>query len=180
MNVTRWTAWGLVGVALLLFAYSQGRADQQASVIEHEGYALLASHTTYVRVQDSLGRLERGFVVEENFWRAKADSLANQSAITMNAAPVASSHDTLGATHLPTDSLRLLFLGRALLACDESRAVVDTALVRCAARSDSLERSLRAVLASKRPRFGWFLGPCLGATTSSAHLGLCGGWGLRF
>ena len=163
MNVTRWTAWGLVGIALLLFVYSQGRADQQASVVEHEGYALLSGHTTAQRVQDSLGAIMRRD-------SSHADSLAKHPrTVTV----ITAHHDTVQMVDTVWVQQQIADLGHAYATCSEARTL-------CQARSDSLERSLRAVLASKRPRVGWFLGPCLEATTSSAHLGLCGGFGLRF
>lgn len=144
------------------FCWVSGRAAGVASVTFSEAHALLGGHAGYQRVIDSLKGTEARYVGLEGFWRAKADSLAR-----LHAANPVGVHDSSG-TGLPSsgglhvsqnDSLRVIFLGRALDACDGARLAADSALARCAARGDSLEASLRAVLAVKSCRFLFFKCP---------------------
>ena len=174
--------YGCLAGVLIAFGFAQGASHEADALLVDQAHQLVGSHTTFQRVQDSLRGVERRFVGEEDFWRTKADSVGranrDQSAPTKSDSVALSGTMT---TPIPTDSLRVVFLGRALDACDAARGAVDSALARCASRADSLTRTLRDVLAMKKPRFGWFAGPCLLVNPSGeVRAGLCGGWGLRF
>jgi len=163
MNVPRWLAWGCVGLALLFLAWTEGAAHEQDALTFQNAEQVLARHGAYVHLQDSLRLVERRFVGEEAFWRAKADSLGK----VQNVAASLANRDTSKAesvssntTQLPaTDSLRVVFLGRSLDACDAARGAADSALARCEARGDSLSRALADVLRAKACRFLLFKCP---------------------
>jgi hypothetical protein len=184
-TVKRLALYGVLALCLCGFAYVQGRADQQAALTFEHAQQVLAGHGAYTHLQDSLGRLERGFVATEAFWRAKADSLSSQTRSSQRSSALTRAANSSISSSIPlhpyADSLRVIFLGRALDACDASRGAADSALALCRMRGDTLEASLRAVLKARTPRFGFFLGPCISSTLSGhAQVGGCLGWGIRF
>lgn len=153
-TIRRAILYGVLALCLCGFAYVQGRSDESASVTFSEANAILGGHAGYRRVIDSLRGAEARFVGLEGYWRARADSLGGiqRTTAVANSPAGADSTPHLANSQPVNDSLRVIFLGRALDACDASRGLADSALARCAARGDSLERSLRAVLAVKSCR----------------------------
>lgn len=166
--------YGVLALCLMGFCYVQGRASATDDLTLDRASALLGGHGAYQRAIGLLRDSEAAFVRSEGFWRAKADSLGRRfhaanpvgvqpsshldSAALASRLPSRSSTDS-GVPYQPADSLRVIFLGRALDACDASRAAADSALARCGRRADSLETSLREVLAVKECRFLFFKCP---------------------
>lgn len=155
--------YAILALAICGFAYVQGRSDAIDSLTLGRAETLLAGHTGYLRVIDSLKGVEARYVGLEGFWRDKADSLGRRS---QGANPVgvqpssATGLPSSGGLHVSqNDSMRVIFLGRALDSCDLARGAADSALSLCRARGDSLERSLREVLAVKSCRFLFFKCP---------------------
>ena len=162
----RTVLYTLLAIALVGFAYVSGRAAGVDSVTLRDAETVLAGHTGYLRAIDSLRGVEAHYVGLEGYYRRLADSLGHialtpssidrdSARIFSDTALVASSN----ASRSATDSMRVIFLGRALDACDASREAADSALARCRLRGDSLETSLRAVLAVKSCRLLGFI-PC--------------------
>jgi len=157
-GLRRGLLYGALALCLMGFCYVQGRSDAIDQIALQHAETLVAGHTGYLRVIDSLKGAEARYVGLEGFWRAKADSIAR----TLTRTSLLPSHtDTSsGRNGIPqADSLRVIFLGRALDACDASREAADSALARCGRRADSLETSLREVLAVKSCRFLFFKCP---------------------
>lgn len=158
----------ILALALMGFCWVSGRAAGVDSVTLRDAETVLAGHSGYLRAIDSLKGVEAHYVGLEGYYRRLADSLgrfhaANPVGVQVSANPSGSSPQ--GANSRPVaDSLRVVFLGRALDACDASRGAADSALARCRLRGDSLETSLRAVLAVKSCRvFGFIPCPSRGA-----------------
>ena len=154
--------YAVLALCLCGFAYVQGRSDAVDQQALQRAETLLAGHTGYLRVIDSLRSAEARYVGLEGFWRAKADSLAH-SALAAGVKDTLKPTQPSGAANtlvtVPSDSLRVIFLGRALDACDASRSAADSALALCRVRGDSLEAALRGVLAVRGCKILFFKCP---------------------
>ena len=154
--------YGVLALCLMGFCWVSGQAAGVDSVTLRDAETVLAGHSGYLRAIDSLKGVEAHYVGLEGYYRRLADSLG----VAMTRVPshhpspgVTPASDTVTVSTGSNDSLRVIFLGRALDSCDASREAADSALARCGRRADSLETSLRAVLAVKSCRLLGFI-PC--------------------
>lgn len=151
--------YGVLALVLMGFCWVQGRASAIDDLTLEHAQAVLNGHQGYERALEALRGREADFVRSEAFWRAKADSLGRQMGNQIQRPLASKNPQELLVPASASDSLRVIFLGRALDACDASRSAADSALALCRVRGDSLEAALRGVLAIKTCRLPFGI-PC--------------------